>query len=475
MHWPARGGMRSVDRAMKTLYHGAGPEIGELAAPNTIRDERERAGIATSAELAGRAGIDPVLFDEIESGRILATKDELDRICAALGGIDVHRLYRIAFLQLLGADPKYSKLPPAKLIRAVGGAKELFVAKDEMLWSEKRSRPDEPVEVFLSMSCGTQAAPHLLLDTVAVCEALGISFYAAAGPAGCCGKPYAANRMDAVMESWSQQKTQFALDIGAREMVVWCTACQQNATTLAARRAVTKGVSHPIRETQTLTFLAERVRAMGERVPWKREVPRRVLAEGHDRTSNVHANALRAEVELMSAIPGVSVVGIYDGFEPDSPCAGAAREESYGTWRRDETSEDIAEHRVILADMAAARGADTVACQHQGCHMAWGRYASDRLAVRHPVSILAEALGVDHPDRYQAASRLGDPREIVEQTRPVWTTWGLSDERALELAKLVADPRYAAGVTSCGCGKGDGCAESLISIDVLTGKAPGLH
>src|SRR5205085_681326 len=101
--------------------------------------------------------------------------------------------------------------------------------------------------------------------------------------------------------------------------------------------------------------------------------------------------------------------------------------------------------------------------------------ASDRLSVRHAVSIVAEALGVEHPDRYQAASRLGDPRAIVEQTRPIWTTWGLTEDRARELATLVADPRYAAGVTECGCGKGgDGCRENLISVDVLTGRAPGL-
>jgi hypothetical protein len=326
------------------------------------------------------------------------------------------------------------------------------------------------------MSCGTQAAPHLLLDTVAVCQALGISFYAAAGPAGCCGKPYVANRMSAVGESWSREKTEFALEIGAKEMVVWCTACQQNATTLAARRSVLQGTVHPIRETQTLTFLLEKIQSMGDRVPWVREPKRKVLAEGHDRTSPVHANALRAQVLLLGLIPGVEVVGTYDGFEPDSPCAWAAREESYGTWRRDETSEDVAEHREALADMMEARGADTVACQHQGCHMAWGRYASDRLAVRHAVSILAEALGVEHPDRYQAASRLGDPRAIVQQTRPVWTTWGLDDARAYELAKLVADTRYAAGVTECGCGKGgDGCRESLVSVDVLTGSAPGLR
>jgi hypothetical protein len=330
-------------------------------------------------------------------------------------------------------------------------------------------RPDKPVDVFLSMSCGTQAAPHLLLDTIGVCEALGLSYYAAAGPAGCCGKPYIANRLNKVGDAWSREKTNFALEIGAKEIVSWCTACQQNATILAARRAVTAGEAHPIRESQTLTFFKERILEMGDRVPWKREVKRKVLAEGHVRTSPVHEAALAAEVALLEAIPGVEVVGTYDGFEPDSPCAYAAREESYGTWRRDESAEDVVEHRAMLADMVHARGADTVACQHQGCHQAWSRYASDRLAVRHPVSILAEAFDCAHPDRYQAAARIGDPNEIVEQTRPVWTTWGISDERALELAKMISDPKYAAGVTACACGKeGGGCNENLISVDVLT-------
>ena len=456
---------------MSALYHGGTSEIGDRVAPNNIGPDRENAGLSAS-ELAARASIEPALYAAIEDGRVLPTAEEFARIREALGGIEQNRLYRISFLQLMGVDPKYSKLPPAKLIRAVGGAKELLIAKDELRWSEKRVKPDEPVDVFLALSCGTQAAPHLLLDTIGVCEALGLSYYAAAGPAGCCGKPYVANRMNNVGDAWSQQKTHFAQEIGAREIVSWCTACQQNATILAARRSVEHGTVHPIRESQTLTFLRERISAMGDRVPWKRVVKRKVLAEGHTRTSPVHAGALDAEVALLELIPGVEVVGTYDGFEPDSPCAHAAREESYGTWRKDNTAEDIRKHREDLADMVAARGADTVACQHQGCHQAWSRYASDRLAVRHPVSIVAEALGVDHPDRYQAAARIGDPNEIVEQTRPIWSTWGITQERALELAKLVADPRYAEGVTACACGKeGGSCKEKLISVDIVTASS----
>jgi hypothetical protein len=452
------------------LYHGGTSELGDRVAPNNIRAERLRAGFATAAELAARANIEPSTYDAIEDGRILATTEEFERIREALGGIEQNRLYRIAFLQLMGVDPKYSTLAPAKLIRAVGGAKELLVAKDELMWQEKRVRPDAPVDVFLALSCGTQASPHLLLDTIAVCEALGISYVAAAGPAGCCGKPYVANRMTNVGDAWSRERTSFALESGAKEIVSWCTACQQNATILAARRSVTSGTVHPIRESQVLTFLKEEIAARGDRVPWKREVGRKVLAEGHVRTSPVHAAALEAEVALLKLIPGVEVAGVYDGFEPDSPCAFAAREESYGQWRRDETAEDVVEHRAMLADMVHARGADTVACQHQGCHQAWSRYVSDRLAVRHPVSIVAEALGVEHPDRYQAAARIGDPKEIVEQTRPVWSTWDITEERAYELAKMIVDPRYAAGVTACACGsEGRGsCRENLVSIDILT-------
>jgi Fe-S oxidoreductase len=449
-------------------------DTGVIVAPNRLGEVRRAAGLSP-LEVATHADLDPTIYEHLEAGRLMPTKDELTRLCAALGGVSHHELYVINLLQLMAADENYSKSPPAKHIQQVAGAKELFVARDEVTWSEKRARPNRPVDAFLSMSCGTQAAPHLLLDTVSVCQALGISYVASAGPAGCCGKPYAANAMTDVAESWSRAKTDYAVQIGASEIVVWCTACHLNATTLAARREVLHGVQHPVRETQILRFLAERIAAMGDRVPWKKEVHRRVLAEGHTRMSPVHAAALQANAKLLQLIPGVTFAGRYDGYSPESPCAGAAREESYGEWRRDKTTEDINEHREILADMAESKGADTIACQHQGCHMAWGRYATDRLAVRHAVSIVAEALGVDHPDRYQAASRLGDPRDIVEQTRSIWTTWGLTAERALELSQMVADERFAAGVTACACGKGgDGCQERLISVDVLTGRAPGL-
>src|SRR5262249_3479430 len=171
---------------------------------------------------------------------------------------------------------------------------------------------------------------------------------------------------------------------------------------------------------------------------------------------------------LLSLVPGVEVVGTYDGSLEDlSPCAGRSRPASRGPWKPDRTPEEVQARRAGLAEMAAAYRADTGACQHQGCHQLWGRYASDCLAVRHAISILAEGLGCAHPDRAQAAAQLGEAAAVVQQTQPIWQTWGMSEDEALRLARMhVAEGIFAADPNIVGCAAGDGCSnEHLISID----------
>ena len=104
----------------------------------------------------------------------------------------------------------------------------------------------------------------------------------------------------------------------------------------------------------------------------------------------------------------------------------------------------------------------------------WQPFASETVRVRHIVSLLAEALGVSHPDRYQAASQLGDTDAIVEQTQPIWSKWGMTRERAFQTARGMFDPAYRTTESVCACGKapgercGDG-GEHVISVDVLSG------
>jgi Fe-S oxidoreductase len=448
------------------------PTSDQPVAPNRLRQERLDAGISSADELAACAEIEPRIYRAIEEGRMLPRREEFERIQAALGGVPRERLYVTNYRQLMALE-EGGMVMELKDFKArfdkMRGAEQLLLGRDEVTWLDSRPLPDRKIDAFLSMSCGTQESPHLLLDTVAVCDALGISFVAAAGAAGCCGKPFISSGHVDAGERWIWSKAERARKAGASVQVSWCTACEATATTSAARRKVVDGIDHPVRETQILSFLADRVEELGDAVPWKQEVPRRFLAEGHD-WSPVHAKAWAANVRLLSHIPGIEVVGRYDGFADESPCGWRARETSQGPWTGPKTAEEIMERRVELADIAASLGADSIACQHQGCHQIWSRYSSERLVVQHAVSTLAEALGCSHPDRYQAAVRLGDAGEIVAQTRPNWESWGLTEERALAIAASeLADARFAAGVTRCSCGGGGGgCSERLISLDVLT-------
>jgi hypothetical protein len=439
-----------------------------------VKSARLAAGFRTAREFAARAEIDPAWYDKIEAGLVLPSAEELERITGRLGGIDGLRLYDLADLGMIagygpGGGGDYN---PASMWHDLAEHCHMLLARDEVTWFERRPQVDHPVDVFLNLSCGTQMIPNVLLDTVSVFDRLGVRFVAAAGAAACCGKPFNNIGQAAKFERFHRTRLERTAGWGAHTHVNWCTACQGTSTAEAARRLHTEGVEHPVREVQVLTFLTERLRELGQSVPWRQEVSYRVLVEGHPGFGGTLPEAQRAAARLLSLVPGVEVVDTYDGYSDLSVCSVRARGADWTPpeWvARQDTADGIREHRDRLADHVADLGADTVSCQHQGCHFLWSRYASDRLAVRHAVSIVAEALGCAHPDRYQVAVRLGDPAEFVAQTRPVWQSWDIGEADALRLAEKISDPKFGADeVGELNCGPGERRAH-FVGIDVLAG------
>jgi Fe-S oxidoreductase len=463
------GGMTEVQRLS-----------GFVTAPNQLETERLAAGITRSAELAAKADIDSREYEHIEAGRLLPTAEQLRRLQAALGDVPAGQLYGDDMLQLMGAVNYVAGVDkPSGVMDWVRGPMKLYVARDEVTWWETRQMPDEPVEAFFSMSCGTRAMPHLLLDAIACAKALGIPIVAASGAAGCCGKPYLAKGLDEAGEAFTMSKLKYAASIGATTTVMSCHACQQTAAITMSRREIFGKPQPAMRQLWMGSYFAEKVAEMGDRVPWKREVDRRVLLDWHEVQTGVKTVVNPDMERLLSLIPGVTVVGKGEGeLYSIRPCAaqgrsrGASGLAEYPRWTPPEADPHQRTAKAAhLADLVAARGADTVSTTHFSCHQMWGRYASDRLAVRHPVSILAEALGCEHPDRAQAAGHLGDPAEVVRQTRPIWRSWDLTEAEALELATSSIYPTTG-GPIGCSC-EVHGHQE-VIPIDVLRGTSPGL-
>lgn len=211
-------------------------------------------------------------------------------------------------------------------------------------------------------------------------------------------------------------------------------------------------------------------------MPWKREVKAKVLSHGHASYSLVHDIAKRDVGKLLRRIPGVEFLGAIDRISLDSFCDS---EPGVPRRARPKNHEEVAAYRTELAFIAKSWGADMISPSHQTCLQMWAPFSSDEVRVTHVLSLLAEALGVVSPDRFTAASRLGDGQAIVEQTRPIWSAWGMTEEKALETARSMFDPAFSTGVDMCACGKNAEArcgheGEQVISIDVLKG-IPSIH
>ena len=439
--------------------------------PNHLAKERAAAGL-TRERLAELSGLDPAIYSEMEEGRLLPSYPELERIRASLGGIEPAQIYAYSLVNTIGDKRFWNDRTDYKsFYDSMAEASHLLVSPTELSWLDRNVQPDREVEVFLNMSCSTQFVPHMMLDAASVMKALGVEYQTGSGRLFCCGTYYRRTGKFEGGERMNSASVARSLSWGASTAVHVCTQCVNTFSEISRRQEYETGQKQGLEHTQLLRFLDERLTALGDRVPWKKAVKTKILGHGHSTYSLVHDRAKRDIAAVARHIPGVEFVGFIDRISIDSFC-----DSEPGVPKRQwpKSQEEVDAYRHELAMVAESWGADTVSPTHQTCLQRWEPFSSEAADVRHIVSILAEALGVDHPDRYKAASRLGNTAAIVEQTRPVWDAWGMSEHRATEVAREVFDPAYQTVDDLCACGKNatSRCGhQDVISIDVLKGAA----
>jgi transcriptional regulator with XRE-family HTH domain len=435
-----------------------------IAFPNRLAEERRRAGLDAEG-LAAASGIDRSWYEHIEAGKILPNVEELDRLRAALGGVAVERLYAKGLANTIGGDRRGERPDYAGFFSGLSAAGHLLVSRDEAAWLDRDATPDRQVEVFMRLSCGPQQVPHLMADTVGVLRALGVSFAAGAGAAYCCGTYYRHYGDTAAGSRMNDASVARVARWGARTTVHMCTQCQNTYSELAARRDAS-GQATISEDIQLLSYIERELRSRGAGVPWRAALDARVLVvmgngtDGGEDASPVHGEARRKVADVLRLVPGVDVLGYVD---PPNELG-----ISFSTPPRDRA--EVIDRRARLAQLVRSRGADTISHFHHGGQRGWSRYASEHVRVRHPISLVADALGCASPDRFQEMSMLGDPEEALRRLRPVWISWDMTEDAARRVARELFDPRFA-GDAECGkCGGGQ-CRESLVTMDELHGVA----
>jgi Cysteine-rich domain len=453
---------------------------------NHIGAERAARGL-TRGQMAERCAIDLRLYVEIEEGRLLPRFEEFQRIRECLDDIDPKRLYASSAANTIGRRSfKKDNTDFRFFYEEMAESGKLLVAPDEALWLDRVSTPGRDVDVFFNMSCSTQFVPHIMLDSAAVLQKLGVSFASGSGAKFCCGTYYRlsddkfdrADRMNA-------NNVARAISWGADTAVHMCTQCVNMYTSIAQRQEFEAGEPQGLRHVQLLRFVDELLAENGEAIPWQKEVSAKVLVHGHPAVSHVHDIAKRDVGKIAARIPGVEVVGVLERTFVDDFCMPEFASKHNRTGEngvtiggsylpRPRTRAEVEQCRLELAGIAESWGADTISPQHQTCLQMWEPFSSERVQVRHVMSLLAEALGVGHPDRYLAASRLGDVEAIVEHTRPVWSAWGMLEDIARERILRMFDPAYeTVGACECGRSPGERCGHAnpeLITVDVLSGE-----
>lgn len=331
----------------------------------------------------------------------------------------------------------------------MSSCRRLLLTKDELTFLEKQTVPDREVDVFVNISCGTQLIPNVNLDIVGVLRALGVNFVAGTGPQFCCGKPFRTHDQQSAGERVSQASLNRYQDWGATTAVHACQSCQiiyDNFT--AEREDAAPGLTN-----QHLTwFLENRLRELGDRVPWKRELNMRVLVTGCHAVTPVHRESIASVTRLLALIPGVEVVGSIESTSRGAPCTTLypAGPSILAELSDDERADVMRELEETACDQ---HGADVIVMDKHWCQREWAKFSTDRLSVRHFMSVAAEALGCRNPDRYSEYWKLRDPERVVELSRACWTSWGIDKREARRIAYKHFDPHYSGFVnTECACG-----------------------
>ena len=296
------------------------------------------------------------------------------------------------------------------------------VARDEVRWTDRHAVPERDAERVVNFGCGVQFVPHLMVETIAVCEGLGVEVQGVVGPQFCCGQPYRGGDTDGSGDNMADNSFKRMATLRPLQMIQWCGAAQ-----------VQFGKRADPESTEVLhqtAFLARRVEELGERAPWRRAIDARVLV--HRKSQDPMPFPDRGPVmqsydmipAMLARIPGVRVVGEVRDLPSVLPCEG-------GIDRLDERGLALA--RAELARRAQEAGADRVVTEHHQCLREWGKLATDSLPVQHYISVLAEALDVAQPDRFHAHWN-ANPGERVAQARPEWSTWDMTDDEARAIA-----------------------------------------
>ena len=307
----------------------------------------------------------------------------------------------------------------AAYFRRIRELEGLAAAPHEVTWREKHVEPERPVDTLLYLGCNVLITSHLAIEVVAVLDKLGLDFEAVGGPQYCCGIVHHTQGNAPAASRLSGATVNKFESFRANTLIMWCPSCDMHFDEIVLPTVAPDFAPTITHATQ---YLADRA----EELPFETEVTTRVAVHTHGGTSRQERDAA-AGVKLLTAVPGVEVVGTVSSSELGYHCPTPTTAEARSLFTR---------KRARMLQDARDLGADTVVTLYHSCHREWSSEHTPDLAVRNYISIVAEALGCAAEDRYRRLRQATSVDEVVAASAPEWLARGWDEERARAAARF---------------------------------------
>jgi Fe-S oxidoreductase len=336
-------------------------------------------------------------------------------------GLTPNFAFLSAIAKMVGAG---TQLPPLAYHQLPGDRRNFANVFSALLsepsgvhWIKEVPANPESVETVFFPGCTATAMSHILLDAAEILDSMGIHFVTLAGGDRCCG---VGHTICGNLEASEKAGQKLVSDIAAfrpKRAVFFCLGCQ-----LVLTGMLSQSVSISFECVELCKFLVDNI----EKIPFKENVNKRVALHDSCVLSSMpeYADIPR---KLLQAIPGVKLVELEHNRENAICCGGVA------STMRPEATKHMQNGALKEAESA---GIDILSTFCPGCH---GNFAplehSHPYEIKNYISLVAEAVGVRHEDRYK---KFSSDRDIVKAITEARGSIEASDYSVEEMTQILA-------------------------------------
>jgi heterodisulfide reductase subunit D len=313
--------------------------------------------------------------------------------------------------------------PFAEYFGEINTLADLQFMPGEKRYIDRPSAAPEPKDLLLYLGCNVLRTAHLAKTVIDVLRAMGFDFNTAGGPAHCCGIIHYHNKEPGGARTVAANSMRHFARYGAKKVLMWCPSCNEH-------------YDEVVTQEQDVSFAYEHVSAFIarhlDRVRFVRRVEKKVAVHFHTGfpQSDLDGKNIRA---ILDAIPGLDLVDIPSTAALGRHCA----PKWIGRIGRPQWQEEI--NRVLGA--ARDAGVDILAtlyhsCQREICE-AEAKYP---FAIVNYISLLGEAMGIEHPDLYKRFKLKADPDAVYDEVEAYIQANGLDPTKVRALLRKTFAP-----------------------------------